>query len=184
MYEVEIKVELTNEEKETIINECNVRGFADKGITPQNDYYIEAKKSKYKGYDLKRYRKEAEKYIYTEKVWEVIDGEPIRKEDEHEVTEEEFDKAVKEFPNAIKIIKDRQWFAGAHQDKNISITIDSVKFDHSPHMRYFIEAEIDVPSKEDVTKTKELIREFLRDILKKSNLIEADGMFTMAFEKR
>jgi adenylate cyclase class IV len=184
MYEVEIKVELTRDEKDILINEFKKRGFVEKGVTPQNDYYIEAQKSQYKGYDLKRYRNEAGKYIYTQKTWEVINGDPIRKEDEHEVTEEEFKKAVVDYPNALKIIKDRAWFDGSFEDTKMSITIDSVKFDHSKEMRHFVEAEIDVHNKEDVTKTKDLIREFLKDILKRSEIPDIPGMFTMAFEKR
>ncbi len=184
MYEVEIKVELTPEEKDTLIAEFKARNFIAKGVTPQYDYYIEATKSPISGYDLKRYRNEAGNFIYTEKIWEMIDGQPARKENEHQVSESEFTAKVKEFPNALKIIKDREWFSGEHEGHNISITIDSVRFDHSPSMRYFVEAEIDVAHKEHVTQTKELITLFLKKVLKTSRIVESPGMFMMAFEKR
>ncbi|MES2437116.1 MAG: CYTH domain-containing protein [Patescibacteria group bacterium] len=184
MYEVELKVELTAEDKENLIAEFKARGFVAKGMTPQNDYYIEAKKSQYKGYDLKRYREEAGKYIYTEKIWEIVDDQPARRENEHEVTEPEFKSVIAQYPDAIKIIKDREWFAGEYQSTPISLTIDSVKFDHSPSMRFFTEAEIDVEDRTEVSKAKEIIELFLKDVLKKTEIVESPGMFMMAFEKR
>lgn len=184
MYEVEIKVELTKEEKDSLILEFKARNFEFKGLTPQNDFYIEAEKSIHGGYDLKRYRSEAGKYIFTQKTWETSGDTKARREDEHEVTKEEFDSTILNYPNAIKIIKDREWYKGIFKDKNISLTIDTVKFDHSPNIRYFLEAEIDVPEKAEVAFTKELISDFLKDILHKPEIIEAKGMFTMTFDKK
>jgi predicted adenylyl cyclase CyaB len=184
MYEVEFKVELNLAEKNKLIEQLKISGFEFKGLTPQNDYYIKASKSEYGGYDLLRYRNEADKYIYTEKIWEIIDDQKARKENEHEVTKTEFDSAVQQFPMAIKVIKDREWFVGEYNGKNISVTIDSVKFDHSPEMRYFVEAEIDVENSNEVAATKVLIQDFLKFILHKSELIDSPGMFMMAFEKR
>jgi adenylate cyclase class IV len=153
-------------------------------MTPQNDYYIEAKESPYGGYNIKRYRDEGAKFIYTEKVWEKIKGQPARREEEHEVSMEEFASRVAEFPNAVKIKKDREWFAGNYKDKDISITIDSVKFDHSPEVRHFIETEIDIADKNNVAETKALIGQFLKELLGKSEIVEAPGMFSMAFNKK
>jgi adenylate cyclase class IV len=183
MYEVELKVELTNEEREKLINSFKERNFSFKGVTPQNDFYIEAKESQYGGYDFKRYRNENGKFIYTEKIWETTDGQNARKETENEVSKQEFESILLQFPNALKIKKDREWFGGVYQEAAISITIDSVKFDHSPGIRYFIEAEIGVEDKKDVIKTKDLIREFLKDILTVSEIKEAPGMFSLAFKK-
>jgi predicted adenylyl cyclase CyaB len=180
MYEVELKVEITSKQREDLINLFKEKGFAFKGMTPQHDVYIQAEKSPYGGYDLKRYRSEVGKYIYTQKTWEMIDGLPARKEDEHEVTKEEFDAKVAEYPNALSIKKEREWFDGG----DISITIDSIKFDHSPEMRYFIEGEIDVEDKAEVTNTREKIRTFLKESLGADEIVEAPGMFMMAFEKR
>ena len=132
MYEVEIKVELTAKEREDLVAKFKAHGFTFKGITPQNDYYIEAKKSPYGGYDLKRYRKEAEKYIFTQKVWDTAGGQPARQENEHEVSKEEYESAVKQFPEATKVIKNREWFDAVFKDKKMSVTIDTTKFDHSP----------------------------------------------------
>ncbi len=184
MYEVEIKVELTAEERESLLDLFKEKGFASKGVTPQNDFYIEALESPYGGYNLKRYRDEGGELIYTEKVWEEIDGKPARKEAEREASVEEFAAQLIEFPSSLKIKKDREWFAGDHKGASISITIDSVKFDHSPAMRYFIEAEIGVKDKKDVTATKELVRNFLKGILRKAEIVESPGMFTMAFKKK
>ncbi len=184
MYEVELKVELTSQERSALLERFSERGFESKGVTPQNDFYIEAVPSQYKGYDLKRYRHEADKYIYTEKTWEVVEGRPIRKEEEYEVSKEHFETEIAKYPDAIAIKKDRAWFAGSYEDRDISITIDTVKFDHSPNTRYFIEAEIGVEDKEKVIETQDLIREFLEDALQKEEIVEAPGMFVMAFTKQ
>lgn len=183
MYEVEIKVELTDAERQALISEAVSRGFASQGVTPQNDYYVEAVKSAHDiGYDIKRYRNEAGTYIYTRKVWEMLDGQPIRREDEHEVTQEEFDDAVAAHPDAVKIIKDREWFEGSHQGTPISLTIDSVKFDHSPALRYFVEAEISVADAGQVAATRQFLEDFLKEVLGREEIVVANGMFRMAFE--
>lgn len=184
MYEVEIKVELTAQEKEKLILLFKERNFKSKGITPQRDFYVEAVESPFGGFNIKRYRDEVGRFFYTEKVWEEIDGKPIRKENEHEITADEFDAQILKFPNSLKIKKDREWSAGSYQGREISITIDSVKFDHSENIRYFIEAEIGVTDKKKVIETKEFIRQFLKEILGKVEIIEAPGMFTMAFKKK
>ncbi len=183
MYEVEIKIELSDKERQEFIDVLKKNGFASKGVTPQNDYYVEAKESPHGGFDLKRFRNEAGKFIYTEKIWEMVDGQPVRKEDQHDVSSAEFEAKIAEFPQALKIVKDREWFAGSYKGRPISLTIDSVAFDHSPAQRYFTEAEIDVPNKEDVTKALELIKDFLKEMLNKPQLIEAPGMFDMAYGK-
>ncbi len=184
MYEVELKVEITDGERQDLISKFKTRDFSSEGITPQDDYYIQADKSPYGGYDLKRYRNEDGKFIYTEKIWEMVDGQPARKENEHEVARNEFDSQVKAFPNTVVIRKQREWFAGKMQDSDVSITIDTIKFDHSPAPRYFIEAEVDTDDKTKVKKIKENIREFLKELLGKSEIVEAPGMFAMAFEKK
>ncbi len=183
MYEVELKVELTDREKIDLIKSFKDQGFGSKGSTPQNDYYIEAKESPFGGQDLKRYRNENGKLIYTEKIWEMEGDVKARRENEYEVSKEIFEKAIAEFPNAIKIIKDREWFDASYEGVKISVTIDSVKFDHSPSIRYFVEAEIDVKDKIEVPKTKEFIVKFLKKILNKTEMMEAPGMFTMAVKK-
>ncbi len=184
MYEVELKVELTAQEKERLILLFKEKGFKFKGVTPQRDFYIEAVKSPLGGFNLKRYRDEANKLFYTEKVWEEIDGKSIRKESERAATAEEFSSQISDFPDSLKIEKDREWFAGNHEGRAISITIDSVKFDHSKGVRYFIEAEIGVTDKNEVMETKEFVRGFLKVLLGKVEIIESPGMFTMAFEKK
>ncbi|MCE9517385.1 CYTH domain-containing protein [Candidatus Nomurabacteria bacterium] len=185
MYEVEFKVELTEGEREALLIALKAHNFPFVKVTPQNDYYIQADKSPFAdGYDLKRYRDEGEKYIYTEKIWEMIDGLAVRKEIEHAVSKEEFTTAIAKAPQATKIKKDRHWFAGQSNSTKISITVDSVKFDHSPTMRYFIEAEVDIEDKAQVKATHAMIKEFLKELLDKPEVIEAPGMFTMAFEKR
>jgi adenylate cyclase class IV len=184
MYEVELKVEITAKERESLISLFKKSNFPFKGVTPQNDFYIEAKESPHGGYDLKRYREEGTRFIYTEKIWEMVGGQAARKENEFDVTKDEFESETARFPDAVKIKKQREWFGGAYQDMAISVTIDSVKFDHSPNMRYFIEAEIDVEDKNDVASTKDIIREFLKEFLRKPEIIEAPGMFAMAFKKK
>ncbi len=150
----------------------------------QNDYYIEAKESPHGGNDLKRYRDEGDAFFYTEKVWELIGKHLGRKETEREATREEFDEALIQYPDAIALKKQRLSFAGMHEGEEISIDMDSVKFDHSPAMRYFIEAEIIAGSKEDVVEGKHFVRSFLEEVLGRTDLIESPGMFTMAFKKR
>lgn len=69
-YEVEFKVELSEMEVQNLKQNFIKRGFEATGVDQQDDYYIEAKDSTvYKGYDLKRYRNESGKIIYTEKTW-------------------------------------------------------------------------------------------------------------------
>ena len=183
MYEVESKVEITDKERNKILEIFKQSNFPSLGITPQNDFYTTAKKSSFGGYDIQRYREEGSKFIYTEKVWEKVDGQPIRRESEHELLKSEFISKVSAFPEALKITKDREWFTANHQGRDISITIDTVKFDHSPDTRYFIEAEIRVADKNEITPTKNLITSFLKEVLQKSEITEAPGMFTMAFER-
>ncbi len=190
MYEVEYKVELTGGERESLINLFKERNFTTDGVDQQNDYYIEAKVSPvYKGtgatgYDLKRYRDESGKIIYTEKIWEMVGDTPARMEKEYEVTREFFEPEIKKFPDAIKIKKQREWFRGNSGDIPISITIDSIKFDHSPSVRYFIEAETNTPDIGKVKELKDIIIKFLKEILKKEDIVESPGMFTMAFKKK
>jgi adenylate cyclase class IV len=184
MYEVEFKAELTKEEREKLITVFKEKNFPFAGMTPQNDYYIQAEKSPYGGYDLQRYRSEDGSYFYTQKIWEMIDGHPARKENEHEISKDEFESEIAKYPKALVIRKDREWFDGICQGQDISITIDSVQFDHSPGPRYFIEAEIDTEDKGKVTQTKEMIQDFLKELLGKSEVIESPGMFMMAFEKK
>lgn len=189
-YEVEFKVELSEVEVKDLKVLFIERGFTSEGVDQQDDYYIEAKVSPvYKGsgtgYDLKRYRNESGKIIYTEKTWEMVGDTPARQEAEHEVTQDEFEVEIAKYPDAIKIKKHREWFSGSSDTlPSISITIDSVKFDHSPSMRYFIEAEITTEDINEVKDTQEKIVEFLKDILKKNEIIESPGMFTMALKKR
>ena len=183
MYEVEIKVELTEDEKGKLVDSFKERGFLSKGTTPQCDFWIEAKESEYGGYDIKRYRMEGDKYFYTEKMWELCNGNPVRKENEHEVPKEEYDSKRREFPEVLSIKKDREWFAGNYKGEDISITIDSVKFDHSPSVRYFIEAEIGITNKEDFAKTREFIEDFLKEILNRTEIVDAPGIFKMVFKK-
>lgn len=189
-YEVEFKVELSEDEVKNLKQLFTERGFTNDGVDQQDDYYIEAKVSPiYKGsgpgYDLKRYRNESGKIIYTQKVWEMVGDTPARQESEHEVSQDEFETEIAKYPDAIKIKKQREWFTGSSNDlPDISITIDSVKFDHSPSMRYFIEAETNTEDINLVKDLKEKIVEFLKDILGKSEIIESPGMFTMAFKKR
>lgn len=189
MYEVEYKVELTMEERESALNSFKERNFIADGTDQQNDYYIEAKaspvyKGGVKGYDLKRYRDESGTIIYTEKTWEMVGDQPARMEKEHKVTSNVFETEIKKFPDAVKIRKQREWFKGIVANLPITITIDSVKFDHSPSMRYFIEAEVNTTDINKVKELKEVVIAFLKDVLHKDELVESPGMFTMAFKKR
>ncbi len=184
MYEIEYKVEINQEEKNSLISKLGQKGFSNIGTTIQNDYYIEAKDSPYGGYDLKRYRDETDKIIYTEKIWEMADDQPARRENESEVSRAVFDSEIIKFPEAIKIKKQREWFKNSYQDLDISLTIDSVKFDHSPNMRYFVEAETNSDDKYKVKKLKQTVVSLLKELLNKDELVEASGMFTMALKKK
>jgi adenylate cyclase class IV len=184
MYEVEWKVELSKEEKSSYETALKKFGFIQGETTPQNDFYIEAKPSPFGGQDLKRYRQEGKEFIYTEKIWEQADGVRARKEVERNVTEGEYRTETARYPEAVKVIKDRIWFSGQYKDRDLSVTIDSVKFDHSPAIRFFTEAEIRVADKAEVPETTAFIKHFLMDVLERPQGIpEAPGMFTMAFKK-
>jgi len=73
MYEIEFKVELSLQEKNTVTERLQEKDFSCTKKIQQKDYYIEAKESAYKSlggkYDLKRYRQEGDTCFYTEKSW-------------------------------------------------------------------------------------------------------------------
>ncbi len=183
MYEVEYKVEITEDEREKLISLFEQNNFTKKLEVLQNDYYIWAQESPYGGNDLKRYRDEGEKYFYTEKVWEDVGGHPARKETEKGISKDELEEGIKNSPPILKIIKTRQPFVGIYKNKEIHIDMDSVKFDHSPGMRYFVEAEIVSDTKENVPELKQLMKNFLTESLRREEIVESPGMFSMAFKK-
>lgn len=188
MYEIEIKVELSEAEKDILVSTLPAHGFNFVESTPQDDFYVEAKKSEFEAYggkyDLKRYRHDADSYIYTEKVWELIGGKATRREIEREVSKEEFDAVVASFPEASRVTKQRDWYKGEFDGQPISFTIDSAKFTHSPSMRYFIEAEIGVEHADETVAARDTVLRFLKKILNRSEIVESPGMFTMVFEKK
>jgi adenylate cyclase class IV len=183
MYEVEFKVELTQAESATLSDKLIANGFSSRPPVMQNDFYIEARESSHGGYDIKRYRDEGDQIFYTEKVWELVDDQPARREIEHVVTREEFGSEVPKFPDAVTIRKSRRSFQGEWQEMPIHIDMDDVKFDHSPAMRYFIEAEIIAPSAAEVAAAKALVQSFLCDLLGKEELVDSPGMFSMAYKR-
>lgn len=183
-YEVEIKIEITAEEREKLLAKFKERNFVSKGTTQQNDYYIHAEATPIGAYDIQRYRKDDDEYIYTEKFMEMVEGSLARRENQHSVTKEEFESKIQEFPNAVKIQKRREWFDAKNNGVDVSVIIDTVKFDHSPNVRYFIEPEMNTQDKTKVKEMREGLANFLRDLLEKSELIESPGMFHMAFEKK
>jgi len=184
MYEVELKVEITKEEREKLLFVLENKNFIYSGMTPLNDYYIEGQESPYGGYNIKRYRQEDGKVIYTEKTWVMVGDTPSRKEDEHEVSIEVFNKEIAKFPNLIKIHKERDWFSGIYDGLDMGIMIDSVRFDHSVSTRYFIEAEVIVSDENKVKKIRGEILKFLQDLLDKPEIKEAHSMFSMALNKK
>jgi adenylate cyclase class IV len=183
MYEVEFKVELTQAESDALAERLVVSGFTPRATVTQNDYYVEAKDSPHGGYDIKRYRDEGNQIFYTEKVWELVDGEPTRREIERTIDRNEFESEVAKFPHAVTIRKDRKSFEGKWQGRPIHIDMDNVKFGHSPAMRYFVEAEIIAPSTNEVAVAKESVQSILRDFLSKEDLVESPGMFKMAYKR-
>jgi adenylate cyclase class IV len=188
MYEIELKVELTEDEKMRLPTDIQALGFKFVETTPQDDYYVEAKLSQYAAqggkYDLKRYRHEADTYIYTEKVWELIAGKATRRETEQEVSQTDFDAAVAAFPNAARVTKQRDWYTGEHMGRTISFTLDTTKFTHSPAMRYFVEAEIAVEEADDTAAARGVVVDFLKTVLHRSEIVESPGMFTMVYEQK
>ena len=184
MYEVEYKVEITKAEKNKL-NELFERiGFVGKDILNQNDFYISAEPSPLGGYNTKRYRDEGFRVLYTEKIWEDNDGNKIRREVEREVPRNIFLSDIKKYPNATKIKKDRKSFLGMYEGQEIHIDMDDVKFDHSPSVRHFIEAEVLSENRDAVVSLREGMKDFLTESLGRSEIKEASGMFTMAFEKK
>lgn len=184
MYEVEIKVEITKEKREFLILKLKEVGFVEKGSATQHDHYVEAIKSIHGGYDLKRYRVQGDVIFYTQKTWKMNEGVLARKEDEHEATREEFEDGVANSPNPITIHKNRQSLGGPYKNTQVHVDMDSIKFDHSPDIRHFVEAEIITSNQHEVTMIKELLRELLEFVLEEKEIVESPGMFTMAFEKK
>ncbi|MDB5244358.1 MAG: hypothetical protein JWN18_228 [Parcubacteria group bacterium] len=187
-YEVEIKVEHTENQRLELLQKFLELCFVDNGVVSQQDRYTKAVLSQYgdpKAFDIERYRSEDSKFFFTKKDWEVEGGKPVRKEDEREITRREFDVAIAGHPNALKIIKDRHRFKASFEGIDISLSIDSVKFDHSPSVRHFMEPEILVEDKARVQETKEFLRRFVSFLLDipTSQIVEAPGMFAMAFKK-
>lgn len=184
MYEVEFKVEITKTEREAVLGRLLENNFIDDGSVKQIDCYVEAKESPYGGFDTKRFRQEGDNFIYTEKIWELIDGEMIRREEEREISKEEFLSGLKSTPNPITIKKDRQKLDGFYDGYKLHVDMDTVKFDHSVSERYFLETEILTEDKAQVKELREFIRKFLTYILDKDELTEASGIFSMAFLKK
>ena len=185
-YEVEIKVEVTEAKRLELLQKFLELCFVDMGVVSQQDYYTKAVLSQYgdpKAFDIERYRSEGGEFFFTKKDWEVEGGKPVRKEDEREITQGEFDSAVADQPNALKIVKDRHWVKASFEGVDISLSIDSVKFDHSPSVRHFMEPEILVEEKAKVPETKEFLRRFVSFLLGTPQIVEAPGMFAMAFKK-
>ncbi len=183
MYEVEYKVEISEAQRSALILLFVRNDFNKKSEVLQNDYYIWAQESPYGEYDIKRYRDEGEKFFYTEKVWENVDGQKARREVEKEISKEELDQGIKNSEVIMKIEKTRQPFVGKYKDKEIHIDMDSVKFDHSPNIRYFIEAEIVSDTNQNIKELKELMKNFLKESLGKEDIVESPGMFVMASRK-
>ena len=184
MYEVEYKVEITKEERDKLDALFKKDGFIVKETVMQNDYYIEAKESPLGGYDIKRYRDQGKNIFYIEKVWEDIGGHLARKETEKEVSRGEFMEEIAKYPKAIKIIKEEQSFGGKYGNQKIHIDMDTVKFNHSPNVRYFIEAEILTEDGEEVKILKDIVIEFLKTSLGRRDIIESPSMFNMAFNRK
>lgn len=185
MYEVERKVEITRDEREKLVALFRARGYRERPLVMQEDAYIEAKKSPFGGYDHKRYRKEGDRIIYTEKSWEdAPGGGRARREIERDADEEERAGALSLCAAPIIIRKERLSFEGEHDGRAMHIDMDSVAFSHSPDERCFIEAELIARTKDDVSRFEDAVWSFLRDALGRDDLVESPGMFTMAFEKR
>lgn len=187
-YEVEIKIELSEAQRIKLLQRLLGLCFADNGVVSQQDYYTKAVLSQYgdpEAFDIERYRSEGGEFFFTKKDWEVENGEPVRKEEERQITRQEFDSAVAGHPDALKIAKDRHSFKASFEGVEISLSIDSVKFAHSPSVRHFMEPEILVEDRARVPETKELLRRFAASLLgmSLSQIVEAPGMFAMAFKK-
>lgn len=183
MYEVEFKVEITKTEREAVLGRLLENNFIDGGSASQLDCYIEAKESPYGGFDTKRFRHEGDEFIYTEKVWELMNGEMIRHEEEREISKEEFLSGLNSVNNPITIKKERQKLDGYYEGVKIHIDMDTVKFDHSVSERYFLETEILTEDKAQVKELREFIHKFLVFTLDRDDVVEASGMFSMAFLK-
>lgn len=183
MYEVEYKVEITEDEREALFELFNIQKLHSKPSVVQHNYHIEMKESPLGGFNVKRYRDEGEKCFYTEKIWESLNGENIRKEIEKEVPREELECEIAKYPDAVKITKGRQSFESEYKGKKIHIDMDNVKFDHSPSMRFFIEGEIITTDNTEVKSLRALIIEFLKETLGKSELKEAPGMISLVTKK-
>jgi adenylate cyclase class IV len=184
MYEVEYKVEITKKERAELITLFKKSSFVDEGINLQNDFYVEVKNSAFGGFDFKRYRTEGKKALYTQKIWEKINGINTRKETEKEISVSELVSEIDRYPDCLKISKERKSFSGKYKEQEIHIDMDSVKFSHSPEVRYFIEAEVLTDEKEKVEKLRELVAAFLKESLGRNEIIESPGMFDMAFYKK
>jgi adenylate cyclase class IV len=185
MYETEVKVEISGEILGVLLHLFAKLGFVDLGTTPQEDRYVEAVVSRGNAFDIKRYRAEGDKFYYTEKVWEEEDGLPVQKEIEREIGADEFRIAKETIPAVIQIDKNRHSFTASWKGREINLSIDTVKFGHSEKIRHFLEAEIIVKDKSEVPATKVFIQEFLADMLgmNTSQILEAPGMFALAFNK-
>jgi adenylate cyclase class IV len=187
VYEVEYKVEIDLTEKALVLKSMISHDVEQKTTTLQKDYYTVARQSPFYdiggSYDVERYRNDNGAYIHTEKIWELVDGELARLEKERTLSKSEFDKAINDNPAALKIEKTRNWHLGTFNNNEFTITIDSVKFDHSPEERYFLEVEICVQDKNQMKQARENVQSFLRLLLNKNELAQAAGMFKMAYEK-
>jgi len=185
MYEVEIKIEVTAGDMKKLVSALSERGFSHQDTVLQKDVYVKAVESLHNAFDIERYRDEGGEYLYTKKAWEVENGESIRKEDEHPVSEEDFNGALARFPDALKVLKTRDYYHGFFENQKVTFSIDTIKFDHSESERYFIEPEIITSERAKVSEIKKLLRRFVSELLgiDEPQIVEAPGMFAMAYKK-
>lgn len=185
MYETEIKVELSVEKLQRLLGFIRRERYTDLGVTPQEDLYVEATPSPHGSFDIKRYRADGPTFFYTEKVWEGEGEARVRREIEREITSDEYRQAKENLTPVVRITKDRYNFSANYGGRSLHLSIDNVKFDHSPQVRRFFEAEIIVRDKSEVPETKEFIRRFIAEALgiQVADIVEAPGMFALAYKK-
>lgn len=178
--ETEIKYALTNSESKAIGKKLLTKGFKKLSTESLTDYYLKFQPSTVKGWDFTRLRvSNTSPALLTEKEWQRRnDSEPIRIEREHHLAAKSLNSMKQEMKAVPRIKKVRINYGGKIDDRNITISIDSLRVRSKSYI--FIELEAITSAKESQQVRKRLSDWFVNELgYKKRD--EAQSMLDFLF---
>ncbi len=179
-YEVEFKVEITEAEREALMDNLRQKGFSEEPEVSQDSVYVDTTESSKGGDGPERYRREGNRFFHTRKILEKVGNSMACREIQREISQSEYMDVVLKNPEAVRVPKQRNSFSGKYQGQNVHIDMDSVKFKHSPSIRFFVEAEIITNDEGRVEILEKFVQQTLKDLLGRSDLVRSPGIYGMA----